>query len=149
MKVLFLDVDGVLNTDKDVYKYGSTYINPRSVDFLKFIVLSTNASIVLSSSWRLWEEAKKMVEQSLYLKRLHILDSTPQIIERLSGWTPRSKEISSWLSNRPQVKKFAILDDNSDAGEGFQDSFFQTDSEIGLTIEIAELIVNHLNDWGK
>lgn len=142
MKVLFLDIDGVLNTDKEIYQYGSTYINPYYVDFLKFIILSTNASIVLSSTWRLLEEAKKIAENHLYVKKLYILDSTPKI--RL-GWTPRSHEIRAWLSSRPQVKKFAILDDSPDAGIGFEDSFFQTDSCIGLTVDIAERVVNHLN----
>jgi len=145
MKVLFLDIDGVLNTNKDLYEHGPTYINPYLIHFLKFIVLSTNASIVLSSSWRLFDEAKKIVEENLYIKKLHLLDTTPHMIKKLSMWTPRSEEIGVWLTKHPQVKKFAILDDDLDAGEGFLESFFQTDPEVGLTIDLAEEVVNHLN----
>lgn len=145
MKALFLDIDGVLNTDRDVRKYGKDYINPTLVDYLKFIILSTNASIILSSTWRLLEESKKIVEKSLYLKRLYILDSTPCRRKESSQWVPRSEEINEWLLKRPQIKNFAIIDDNNDAGLNLESNFFQTDSDIGLTINIAERVIEHLN----
>lgn len=51
------------------------------------------------------------------------------------------KEITAWLSEN-EVERFAILDDMEDAC--IKGSFFQTDEERGLTVEIAEKIMDHL-----
>jgi len=47
--------------------------------------------------------------------------------------------------DQKKVDKFAIVDDNDDAGEFFPSSFFQTTFQEGLTDEITEQIVQHLN----
>ena len=53
MKLLFLDVDGVLNYDMCGVKIGSYYgVVPEKVKLLKQIIDATGAKIVLSSSWR-------------------------------------------------------------------------------------------------
>ena len=67
MKVIFLDIDGVLNTSKtfiDIYnEYQKTGHKRLEIDlfrleFLKSIVDSTGAVIVLSSSWRFYGQMK-------------------------------------------------------------------------------------------
>ena len=55
MKVIFLDVDGVLNSNdwlenNRVRKENS--VNPEKVKLLAEIVQNTNAEVVLSSTWR-------------------------------------------------------------------------------------------------
>lgn len=61
MKVIFLDIDGVLNTQQTFMKIYEewkktgerrTEIDLERVGFLKEIVAATDAKIVLSSSWR-------------------------------------------------------------------------------------------------
>ena len=69
MKILFLDIDGVLNTfdnmyatstlcqfDKTKYKSRDNSMNAafdeRAVRWLTYIIEKTNAKIVLSSTWR-------------------------------------------------------------------------------------------------
>ena len=59
----------------------------------------------------------------------------------------RSIEILEWLQRNPQVEKFAVLDDDPDAGtNGLHDSFFKTSFDVGLTEDIANKIILHLNN---
>ena len=51
MKVIFLDVDGVLNSKQD--DYSIKLRTDSHLNFLRMIVKSTGAKIVLSSSWRI------------------------------------------------------------------------------------------------
>ena len=48
MKIIFLDIDGVLNTNSD------RNISDEKLIFLSELVPKTGAEIVLSSSWRNW-----------------------------------------------------------------------------------------------
>ena len=55
MKVIFLDIDGVLNSrryDAKRDKNGNTNIDETRLPLVKRIVDATGARIVLSSSWR-------------------------------------------------------------------------------------------------
>jgi hypothetical protein len=136
-KILFLDIDGVLNK-KDNF-------NPNRKDSLwpidsycaflaGKIQLDTECEIVLSSSWR-WhpdgiKEAKKIVD---------IIDITPKIN------ASRGEEIGAWLEEHPDVERYAILDDDSDMLLLHIPNFFQTTFETGLTEEIAKAVTKHLN----
>ena len=60
MKIIFLDIDGVLNCQKSQSKCGGLIgIDDKKVKVLRKIVESTNAKIVLCSSWKSgWEYNK-------------------------------------------------------------------------------------------
>ena len=146
MKIIFLDVDGVLNTPKLIKKFGFDFIDDILVALVARIVRETDAKIVLSSTWRIQEKDKNLVVQSLAQHNLTLHDSTP-VIERSGGWESggwvrRHEEIQSWLDQNPNVQKFAIIDDFDDAN--IEGSFFQTDENIGLTVQIVEKIIEHL-----
>lgn len=49
MKIIFLDIDGVLN-----YENSKSKVEEEKVKLLKEIVDKTGAEIVLSSDWRCW-----------------------------------------------------------------------------------------------
>lgn len=49
MKIIFLDIDGVLN-----YENSKSKVEEEKVKLLKEIVGRTDAEIVLSSDWRYW-----------------------------------------------------------------------------------------------
>ena len=51
-KVIFLDVDGVLNSDEFLKRHTQEIISIDYVKILKEIVDRTNAALVLSSSWK-------------------------------------------------------------------------------------------------
>lgn len=151
MKVIFLDVDGVLNTPKLIREFGMDHINDTFILLVKRIVDETNAQIVLSSTWRIREKDKTIVEQALARHGLDLLDTTP-VIERPGEWVRRHEEIRAWLeaSDRlcekfktNKVEKFAILDDFDDAE--IEGSFFKTNEDQGITVEIVEKVIQHLS----
>jgi hypothetical protein len=139
MRVIFLDVDGVLNNFELLRQNGFDYIDPGMVALVGLIVKKTKAKIVLSSSWRLDAADMRLVGMALGEQGLFIYDTTP----KSAG--ARSHEISSWLESNPSADVYAVLDDDEDAGFGMSGSFFQTDPEVGLTEEIAMKVVEHLN----
>jgi hypothetical protein len=147
MKVLFLDVDGVLNTPKLIRNFGFDHIDEVLVALVARIVRETGSEIVLSSTWRIQEKDRKLVEDALSRHGLKIRDCTPVITRGSGGWTEggwvrRHEEIEAWLQTN-EAKRFAILDDFEDAEIG--GSFFKTDEDVGLTAEIAERVIRHLN----
>ncbi len=128
MKVIFLDIDGVLNTIntfKKRYEYWqktniwTLEIDEFRVKSLKEIVNKTNAKIVLSSSWRCFWSLEnetliplndKAREFTNLLKKynLDIYSITPYDKNRI-----RQKEINQWLNNHNDIESFVILDDES------------------------------------
>lgn len=114
MKVLFLDVDGVLNSAEWFAKQEPTKplrlheIDPKPVKRVLRVLEETGAKIVLSSTWRLVPE---LVER-LRAVGLPIWDVTPS-----SDSGHRATEIRTWLATRLGTR-FAIIDDDADAGEG-------------------------------
>jgi len=144
-KIIFLDIDGVVNSsfffktqpDKD----REHDIDPKAVEILQRILKETGAEVVLSSSWRGGEENHKVI-------RNLVCDFT-QITPRCCAGI-RGVEIYTWIDkNIPYDEKdqlkYAILDDDSDMLLWQKDHFFQCDNEFGLTEEIANNVINHLN----
>lgn len=149
MKVIFLDVDGVLNYHGCMYSCGRYIgVDPEKVGYLKQIVDSTGAIIVLTSTWKSEWESFKELQDSLghYLDRelakfgLKIRSKTHDcIIDRGAG-------IKRWIAERA-VESFVIMDDNEFdfESEGLKDRLVKTDFERGLTredVEKAEKILN-------
>ena len=140
MKIVFLDIDGVLNTPKTTRKFGFDFIDDILVALVARIVKETEAKIVLSSTWRIEEKDRTLAQQALSRHGISIHDTTPVL--RIEGmWVERRQEIQAWIDQNT-VTKFAILDDWTDAG--IEDNFFQTKENIGLTVDLAEKIIAHL-----
>lgn len=138
MNVLFLDIDGVMNNDNLLTFGGWNTIGDSQLEMLQKIIELTNAKIVLSSTWRLEEKTRKLVDEALAKKGLELFDSTIEIKEK-----NRSSEILEWLSRHPNVKRFAVLDDCPSAGLEIEDNFFKTDFSDGLTWFIADNVIEH------
>ena len=155
MKVIFLDIDGVLNC-KNTADCCEGYIgvDNKKVELLKRVVDETGALIVLSSSWRLGVTNTGLGTEGLmdYLKEklakygLEIYSMTPQI----GGFHgSRGKEIDIWLNSRDNIESWVVLDD-----EYFDDfSVYGIDSHLvntdfygdGLTKEDVEQAIYILN----
>jgi hypothetical protein len=146
MKVIFLDVDGVLNNWEGLSQYGIHYIDSDKVSLLKSIVYATDAKIVLSSTWRIRKEDFDMVKAVLLSQGMEIYDVTPQTFS-----AHRGREIGLWLEEKAvlPVDKYAILDDDILASVSREHSYFQTDMIEGLNPEIAENVIHHLNSTEK
>lgn len=122
MKVIFLDIDGVLN-----YR-NMRDICPNAVSLLNDLVEKTGANIVISSSWRISVSMIRICEE--------LVEAGFRFPERVIGGTPcvpereRGYEIKLWLKQVP-VDRFVILDDCDDVGNLFP-FLVKTDTFIGL-----------------
>jgi hypothetical protein len=135
-KVIFLDIDGVLNDDGRNRENG-IIIEQKYVENLHKIVEGTGAEIVLSSSWRrgvardalygLEDEGLQQLYEEFRKKRLYLAGATPLIYDGPDG---RPLEIRTWLARRPSVKKFVILDDETFWEWGWLEPFVVTTSKI-------------------
>jgi len=153
MKLIFLDVDGVLNHSKSPKWFGAEdnhVLDDDCVGQINRVILQTGAKVVLSSSWRVDEDAKEVVEHALVDG--YVIGRTAVVLSVHS----RREEILHWIGNvwpctfnwndKETIEQLAVIDDDSDADLNDGVSFFQTDFENwGLTKEIADDIIKHLN----
>jgi HAD domain in Swiss Army Knife RNA repair proteins len=136
MKVLFLDIDGVVNCVTTPTRFDNFIgIDPYMAILVNRIIEATNCSVVLSSSWRYHKESMDEVRRRV----CDFIDVTPMN----NGLTSRGTEIKAWLEAHPDVTQYAILDDNTDFLEG--QPLFKTSWDLGLTGEIVEKVIHHLN----
>lgn len=145
MKVIFLDVDGVLNNQNTPIRWEDKTLlmnDPTCVFFLNRLVDRTGAELVLSSSWRHDPNWRQNLKDNGVIK--DFLDRTPT--KNVGNETQRGLQINAWLSEHPEVKKFAIIDDNNWMLPDQLASFFKTSWLHGLTEEIADNIERHLAD---
>lgn len=137
MKIIFLDIDGVLN-HKNSPLCGAVFgIDYTLLPLLKNILDQTGAKIVLSSSWRLSIHPRLRVKDALASIGAEFIDCT----KYLGG--PRANEIQEWLNRHPEVTDFIILDDDIDAE--IVGHFFQTSMNYGLTEKHVKGIIRYFN----
>lgn len=141
MKILFLDVDGVINNRNTVKKGVHFPIDPYCAFLVGKIQLDTDCTVILSSAWRHLEKGYEEINDR---------------VVKLSGKTKscctgiRGAEIYAWIRDnipydeRDEVR-YAILDDEGDMLMWQAEHFFQTSFEEGLTEEIANKVTSHLN----
>lgn len=111
MKVIFLDVDGVLNSN-DYIEYASKNnvkgileeIDPKKIDMLKQVLNITGAKIVVSSSWRNIRKFEKLREL-FFLYGIRLDEKTPLIGNN------RGLEIKQYLKEHANIEQYIILDD--------------------------------------
>ena len=160
-KVLFLDIDGVLNctyptpsdehewVDLDEWRYG---FNPQLVARLRYILANTGCKIVVSSSWRHHTNyAPYQPERNWRDVLAEMLGKTSD--ELYAGSTPtdfkggrRGIEINKWLEEHP-VDSFCVVDDETVDIEPYigKAHIVKTDMKVGLTMDDARRIMEVLN----
>lgn len=152
MKVLFLDIDGVVNKQEN-FKHTKS-VTPYPINsYCAFLVgriqIATDCKVVLSSSWRNYPDAVEIVSNSVVPiddKTINLYETyDPPVTARGRTWdrSLRGDEVNEWLARHPEVEAYAILDDDND----FYDDqpLFKTTFKEGLTDEIAEAVIAHLN----
>lgn len=153
MKIIFLDVDGVLNcrdTFSGPHADGHFTLDPDMCDRFKEIVDSCwpiTPIVVLSSTWRLFEENRTKVTNWLLERGITIHSQTPKI-RRDSEMIMRGEEINKWFADRPQlnVSKFIILDDDSDFTQEQKPFHVHTSFQDGLTWEKTQEAIRKLKN---
>ena len=150
MKILFLDFDGVLNSEKYVKnsnEFGAV-IDPDRMILLKQIIDSTGAKIVLTTSWREhWDKDPQSCDDTgieinnIFEKySLNIFDKT-LILDSC-----REDEIFDWLERNLEVTNFVVLDDRFLDSKRLGEHFIKTNGySKGLDEESVKKAIEILN----
>lgn len=141
MKVIFLDIDGVLNNSNHTLELikllgmeqyyqlnkdlGELPFDFRSCVLLHKLIKKTKAEIILSSTWRISRDLIKGIEKYV---NINIKDITP----RLSLECKRGNEIQQYLDTHKEISNYVILDDDKDMLENQLSHFVHTDWKIGF-----------------
>lgn len=136
MKVLFLDIDGVVN-HAGSSNAGLFPIDPVAAARVARIIAYTDCEIVLSSTWRKLKEGREIVSQ----KVAPIHDVTPDTDSYYRG-----DDIQAWLNKHPKVTRYAVLDDDADWRYDQEPHWFLTTWEKGLTEDVMQKVIDHLNE---
>lgn len=153
MKLIFLDIDGVLNVIGQGHdEYGQIF-HQHFMDNLKRIIDETGAKIVISSSWR--KSGLKVMQEMWKHRGLagEVIDVTPSLYLEKGGciqfWNdklqehptpkirgysiPRGCEIEYWLnmeSGKYEIESYVILDDDTDMLMSQKEKFVQCSENI-------------------
>ena len=151
MKVIFLDIDGVLNTESyredPKVDYFEELISEVHMSWLEHLVKETDAKIVLSSTWReYWDcgdiQSDRFGEyiNNLFEKYgLKIFDKTPELKDR-------DREINEWLKlHHEQIENYVILDDfDFEWSESNAKYLVKTEDDVGFDEKAAEKAIRIL-----
>lgn len=150
MKVLFLDIDGVLVNRESLMKASGIHAkaHPACVAALNEIVSKTGANVVVSSTWRHFGLLKMKDFLSDWGVKAKVLDCTPDLTRKrgaIYSNVCRGDEIQAWLDgyDRYPVESFVILDDDSDMNH-LLPRLVKTEFERGLTMEDAARAIEML-----
>lgn len=128
MKVLFLDIDGVLNCPTTTEKVGRgpfaafLGLDARLVGMLRdWLAENPDVKIVISSSWREDKDQLDLIREA----GIPFLSFTPNMKNRAT-------EIDYWLTANPEVTAYAILDDIEQFNDRQRPHFVRTSYEHGL-----------------
>lgn len=123
MKVIFLDIDGVLVTRNSIiYQYlnfpddTSIRFSKKAVKNLNKLIRLTKAKIVISSTWRLFhslEDLKNIIKKQGISGE--IISTTSVEKATIEEGIPRGQKISDWLEQHPEVEQYVIIDDDVQA----------------------------------
>lgn len=139
MRIIFLDIDGVLNSQLYDLERGK---NDGNIDITRLMLLKqlidkTEAKVVLTSSWRThWDpegrdtdEIGKEIEETFSKCGIKLYSKTPQKAD------DRALEIQSWINEHPETECFVIFDDIKFGWRKLESNVIKTDFRIGRGLE--------------
>ena len=152
MRIIFLDIDGVLNNNvfyvdrqaqikAGVYdvKYPLSEFDPKCMGLLDDFCGEFDVKIVITSTWRLGksvEDLQKMFDH--FGNNFEIIDKTPNLRHEA---VLRGNEILFWIKENKELlgcsyydyKDYVILDDDSDMLLWQKDNYIRVDRFVGIT----------------
>ena len=165
MKVLFLDIDGVLNSNfwNETHQMeisDGILVDEEKVKLLSEILRTTQAKIVFHSGWKYWYnvdlhplryEAANLLS-ILEKYGLKIYDKTPdlatyeiKINKKFS--LIKAAEILLWLEAHNDVNSYIVLDDLDLHNDVILQHQIKTDSSVGLSeenvIQAIDMLLNY------
>jgi len=150
MNIVFLDIDGVLNSSNYFKNIANKYEKPYSIynepfdsvcmANLKVLIENTNSNIVIISSYRKDKEAIGLFMNALKEYGLY---------EKVIGMTPilgirREDEIKMYISTIKECVNFIILDDANYYIELY-DNLIRVDNKNGLSIDNVKKGIEKMN----
>lgn len=164
MKIIFLDIDGVFNSEdygnSEFYLISTAglsdaeimlthhhhHLDPLAIKTFNDLVKRSGAEVVLSSTWR-GRYSPEVMTQMLKERgaEFEIKASTPKLFGKMSERIPRGKEIAAYLRGlEVQPESFVILDDHDDMLQ-LKKYLVQTSMKHGLTTDDVEKALKILN----
>ena len=165
-KVIFLDIDGVLNTERhheycnknnlaNADEYGYLF-DPIAVRNLTKILNETGADIVISSSWKYSGISSLLDMWNDRALPGRVIDITPDSdsdelllhadLENMEFFDYKGSEIKEWLSKHgKKVSRYVILDDEQEMLPEQRDNFVHINPVIGISEEDATKAIKILN----
>ncbi len=134
MRIIFLDIDGVLNCKETPNPRKFPYIiDSRLLANLNELLRRTGAKVVLSSTWR--TDPIGVLAARHY--GIPFIDLCPDMPD-----ASRCEEMLSWLSAHQEVGRYVVIDDEDDCLDDLP--LFQTSNKTGLTMDIVEGVERYL-----
>lgn len=159
MKLIFLDIDGVLNSHQSYNYHNRITHNYEMADILCPIAtcnlgyildLHPDCSIVISSSWRKSRSVDDLgnILEKYNIDRHRIIDKTPVN----SSGEIRGNQIKAWMEANPdimkQVSHYLILDDDNDMTYFLNTPhFIRTNPKLGLSWLETEQALMYFGDY--
>lgn len=140
-RVLFLDIDGVLNGHEFNDTAQSNSIKPTCMGHLNRILEETGAALVIASAWRYMVLKGAMTLTGFnYLLRTHGMRAGVDILGVLGEDDQREQEnraklVLDWLGSPEgkQVRRYVVVDDLDLHYSMYGLPFVETDGKVGLT----------------
>ena len=133
MKVIFLDIDGVLNAIGLAYAGEAHALDRAAIDRVNRLAAATGAVVVLTSTWRLfhrWPSCRDILRA--HGLTAEVVDETRDLWEEgEDAVCARRREIEDWAA-RHGARSYVVLDDLPLYPEG-DPRFVQIDEWVGLT----------------
>ena len=137
MRVIFLDIDGVLNSQymyqhykDDIISTPSGKLSKMAIENLNSLTDATDAKLVISSTWRFDD---KVIES---LREAGITGTILGITGRGCACCLRGNEIRTWIHENIEDRdyhNYLILDDDSDMLYWQRNNFINVDYITGIT----------------
>lgn len=160
MKVIFLDIDGVLNVmHRERDEFGAIF-HQNFVNNLETVINETGAKIIISSSWR-HGGLQRMIDMWKFRELPgEVIGITPDLWGEVKGEDfyeklQRGHEIQSVLDRTPEITSYVIFDDDDDMLPSQKGNFVMCSNNInhpdcidigyGLTKECAKTAIRILN----
>ncbi len=139
MKTIFLDIDGVLNSQQSMVSSNVRGVcdyeglDRTALGLVRKVCELTGANIVISSTWR--SDGKDAIAggfEACGWRGIIMMKTIIGVTPRLSG--KRGGEIAEWLACHPEVHNYIIIDDDRDMLESQMDHFVHTDNVLGFNL---------------
>lgn len=155
-KVVFLDIDGVLNSNfwneshqREISD--GTLIDESKIKLLCKLVKRTDAGIILHSGWKYWfgsdlkplrKEAESLrillEKEGLTIAGVTPDHATEEIKKTKKFSLVKADEILTWLKQHEKIDRWVVLDDLDLHNAEIAKHQIKTDQTIGLTMEDVE-----------